>query len=109
MNETLNERIVIAYERIALALEGLRDEAKKAGAIYWPLPKEQREAVLTRVETDQERELRMQGARRRTIEEVVDPNVEEPEEEYIGPRTRQWMKDNPNERKVPTPSGEELI
>jgi hypothetical protein len=100
MQEALNERLVIAYERIAIALEGLRDEAKKAGGRYWPPQQPQKEAILTRMETDKERELKNQGARLRTVAEVIDPNAkeEELEDEYIGARTRQWMKEHPPEK-----------
>lgn len=103
------ERLLLALERIACAFEGLRDEAKRAGAVYWPQKQVQKEAIVTRVEEEGERERKLQGARRRTIEEIVDPNVEESEDEYVGERTRQWIKDHPHEKKAPSPSGEELI
>lgn len=106
--EEQEERLVIALERIASAFEGVCEEAKRAGVKFWPQQKEQREAVLTRVETDDEREKKMQGARRRTIDEIVDPNVEEAEEEYVGARTRQWLQEHPP-KKAPTPSGDELL
>jgi hypothetical protein len=107
--EEQEERILLALERIACAFEGLRDEAKRAGVFYWPQKQVQKESIVSRVETDGERELKMQGARRRTIDEIVDPNVEESEDEYVGERTRQWLKDHPQEKKAPTPSGEELL
>jgi hypothetical protein len=71
------ERLLLALERIACAFEGLRDEAKRAGAVYWPQKQVQKEAIVSRVETNEDRELKMQGARRRTINEIIDPDVEE--------------------------------
>jgi hypothetical protein len=110
MREELVERLVISFERLALAVEGLRDEAKKAGLKYWPPQKEQREPILTRNEGDKEKEVRNQGARMRTVQDAVDPEKDDDlEEEDIGPRARQWMKDHPQEKKVPTPSGDELL
>lgn len=98
MTEEQNERLVLAFERIASSLEGMHEEAKQAGSRYWPNPKQQREAIVSRVEPDDERARRMQGARRRTIEEVINPDAEENEEEYteiIGERTRMWLRDHP--------------
>jgi hypothetical protein len=99
MTEDQEERFVVSFEKIAKALEGIHEEAKRAGSKYWPHPREQRQSVLTRVGEDKERELRLQGARRRTIEEVIDPNIEEVPDEEIGERTRQWLRDHPQERK----------
>src|ERR1700677_2485075 len=96
-NEELNERFVAAWEGIAKALEGLHDEAKRAGNRYWPCQREQREAIISRVETDEEREKKLQGAWRRTAEEITDPDAEEGDE-VIGERPRQWLRDNPPEK-----------
>ena len=99
MTEFQEERLIAAYERIGNALFGLYEEAKKAGARYWPQQREQRESIVTRVETDEEREKKIQGARRRLISEVLDPNAVEEEDEYtIGARTRKWLKDHPPEK-----------
>ena len=101
MREDQEERIVVSFEKIAVALEGLHDEAKRAGLRFWPQQREQREAIVTRVESDRDRELRLQGARRRSISEITDPVAEEQEEDYeiIGERTRQYLRDHPEERK----------
>jgi hypothetical protein len=98
-NEELIERLVIAHERLAFAMESMRDELRRAGTRYWPQPREQREAVVTKVETDAERERKMQGAKRRTITDALDPNFDEEEsDEIIGERTRQWLRDHPREQ-----------
>lgn len=102
MNEDQEERIVLAFERLATALRDLHDEVRRAGKRYWPQPKEQKEPVLSRVEVDEERDRKRQGARRRTIEEIIDPNATEEEEEYIGERTRQWLRDHPSETRQQT-------
>ena len=107
-SEECFERLVMAHERLALAIESFVDEVRRAGMRYWPLPSQQREAVVSRVESEEERELRMQGARRRTVNEVVDPTVEEVPDEFIGERTRQWLRDHPKEVKKSIPSGEDL-
>ena len=104
MDEDQSERFVQAFERIASALEGIYGEAKQAGTRHWPEQRIQREAVVSRVESDEQRELKQQGARRRTVQEVIDPEAQEQEEEYgeiIGERERQWRRDHtetPKER-----------
>jgi hypothetical protein len=99
MTEEQEERLVAACEEIGKALSGLREEAKRAGARYWPQQREQRETVLTRVETDEEREKKMQGARWRLFSEILDPNaVEEEEDESVGARSHQWLKEHPPEK-----------
>ena len=101
MDEQQEERLVIAYEKIAVALGGIHDEVSRAGLRFWPQQREQREAIVTRVESDRDRELRLQGVRRRNISEITDPVAEEQEEDYevIGERTRQWLRDHPEEKK----------
>lgn len=107
MDDQLLERLVLSFESIAESLKAIHEETKQAGARYWRSPKQQKEAIVSRVEPEDERAKRMQGARRRTIEEIVDPNAEEDEEEYneiIGERTRQWYRDHPQEAKKVTSS-----
>ena len=38
MTKDQNERIVVAYEVIGKALEGIHEEIIRAGARYWPAP-----------------------------------------------------------------------
>ena len=100
MNEDQSERLVLAFERIATALGDIRDEVRRAGTRYWPQPKQQREAVVSKVESDEERDRKLQGARRRNISEVIDPDFDETiGDEFIGERTRQWHRDHPQEAK----------
>ena len=94
MDQEQEERLVLAWEGISTALKGIRDELRRAGNRFWPQPKEQKQAVVSRVESDAEREQKLQGSRRRTVQEVVDPNAEENPDEWIGERTRQWLRDH---------------
>ena len=77
MSSEQKDPLVLAFERIANALEGLHEEAKRAGIRFWPGPKEQKQAVVSKVESDDERAKRNQGARKRTIADVIDPNAED--------------------------------
>jgi hypothetical protein len=108
MNEDIEEKLVTAFERIATALEGLNESTRRAGTRYWPEPREQRETKLTRVESEEERERKNQGARRRTIQEIVDPDIEEDDDEYIGERTRQYLRDHAKERQI-SPASPEIV
>lgn len=97
MTEDQEERLTCAFSEIAIALKELSDQAKKAGQRYWPEPKEQREAVVSVVETPEERELRRQSGWIRDAKDIIDPTAEEPEE-YIGARTAQWIRDHPKDQ-----------
>ena len=100
MSSEQKDPLVLAFERIANALEGLHEEAKRAGIRFWPGPKEQKQAVVSKVESDDERAKRNQGARKRTIADVIDPNAEDEDtEEFIGERTRRWLRDHGKEAK----------
>lgn len=112
MDDDLLERLVVSFESIAASLKDLHEEAKRAGSRYWPGPREQRDAIISRVETDEERELKAQGARRRNISDIIDPSIEEePEENYdiIGDRTRQWYRDHPKEAKGRNAGAEDAV
>jgi hypothetical protein len=107
MNEDQEERLVTAFEQIGKALSGIHEEAKHAGVRYWPQPREFRETIVTRVETDEEREKRQQGGWRRTADQAINPEIEDEEAETIGPRSRQWIREHPPERnKKPAPPNE---
>lgn len=100
MSSEQEDPLVLAFERIANALEGLHEEAKRAGIRFWPGPKEQKQAVVSKVESDDERAKRNQGARKRTIADAIDPNAEDEDtEEFIGERTRRWLRDHGKEAK----------
>jgi len=98
MNQEQDERLVVSFEQIAEGLKGIHEELKRAGIRYWPSAKEQKQAVLSRVESDDDRARRNQGARLRTIAEVIDPTIDdEIPDDFVGERTRQWLRDHPQE------------
>lgn len=54
-------RLAEAFERIAVALEGLDGTGKSAITKLWPEPAGQREVIVSKVETEDERVAREQG------------------------------------------------
>jgi hypothetical protein len=99
MDEIQEKRLVVAFEKIAKALGGLHEESKRAGARFWPEPKQQKEAVWSRVETDEDRAKKSLGASDKPIEDWL-TDIGDPEgAEYIGERTKQWLRDNAKEDK----------
>jgi len=99
MNGNLEGRLVVAWERVASALEGLHEETKRAGKRFWPEPGQQREAVLTRVETEEDRAKKRLGLADESIPINEWLDIGDTGEEYIGERTAQWLRDHPKENK----------
>jgi hypothetical protein len=93
------ERLVSSFEAIAIALKGIHEETKNAGTRFWPERREQRPAILTRVETEEDKIKKSQGASRRPISEWLNPESEDDDGEYIGERERQWLVSHPRESK----------
>ena len=94
MTKDQNERIVVAYEVIGKALEGIHEEIRLAGKRYWPAPGQQREAVLSHVPNEEDEARRNLGISDGPIEDWLE--LDEP----IGERSAQWAKDHPPEAKV---------
>jgi hypothetical protein len=100
MTKEQNDRLVVAWELIAKSLEGLHEEVRKAGKRYWPEPGQQRESVLTRVETEEDRAKKNLGLADESISINEWLDIGDPESEsYIGERTAQWLRDHPKESK----------
>jgi hypothetical protein len=100
MTKEQNDRLVVAWELIAKSLEGLHEEVRKAGKRYWPEPGQQRESVLTRVETEEDRAKKNLGLADESIPINEWLDIGDPESEsYIGERTAQWLRDHPKENK----------
>jgi hypothetical protein len=100
MTKEQNDRLVVAWELIAKSLEGLHEEAKRAGKRYWPEPGQQREAVLSRVETEEDRARKSLGLADESVDinKWISPDwLDELEDEPIGERTAQWLRDHPPE------------
>ena len=72
MNKDQNDRLVVGFERIASALEGLHEEIRRAGKRYWPAPGEQREPVLyPRPENEEDRARRNLGISDQSIDSIA--------------------------------------
>jgi hypothetical protein len=86
------ERFVLSSERIAEALEGLNETYRQHYQKLYPQRREVRDAVVTRVQTEEDRIREAQGASaeplNRWLSEVDD---EEAESEFIGVREREWL------------------
>jgi hypothetical protein len=89
MLSELDERFVLAVEHIAAALEGLHVTRQKEFERQFPDPQRFREAVVTRVPTEEERIREAQGSSANTIEEWLG---ELDEEEVIGLREREFLE-----------------
>jgi hypothetical protein len=97
-NEELSsriERLVVSFELIAKSLEGLHEEIKQAGTRYWYKPGPQREVIIGHVPTEEDRIRERQGGNI-PIDQWLS-NLPEREDEPIGERERQWLKDHPKE------------
>jgi hypothetical protein len=82
------ERLVVALEKIAAAFAGIDDTRKKQFAKQWPEPKEFREAVYSRVPTEEDRLREEHGVTDEPLKEWLTV----PEEELLGPREREFLR-----------------
>lgn len=89
------ERLVAAFEKIANALTGIYETQQGQFAKQWPERKEIRDAVKTRVPTEEDLIREQHGASSESIQEWLHV----PEEEFFGSREREFI-----ERKI-TPLG----
>jgi hypothetical protein len=87
MNEQREERLVLAFEAIGIALRGIHDTLERQLAKQFPEPKEWREAAYSRILTEEERIREDQGASEEPIEEWLTL----PEGEWIGRREREFL------------------
>ena len=79
MTTELDERLVAAFEQIAEALAGIDDTQKKQFVRQWPEPGKRREAIVTRVPSEEDLIREEQGA------------SDEPIEEWIGIREKEFL------------------
>jgi len=86
-NEQREERIVVAFELMAEALKGIYETEQKRFLRQFPEPKEMREAVVTRVPTEEDRIRELHGASDEPIEEWIGFS-----EEYIGTREKEFLE-----------------
>jgi hypothetical protein len=80
MTELQEERLVAAFESIAAAFRGLHDTQERQFAKQWPERKERREAVSSRVPTEEDLIREEHGS------------SDEPIEEWIGLREREYVE-----------------
>lgn len=84
--------LALSLKRIAVALEGLRDAAQKTTDRLWP-EREQREAVVTRIPTEEDKLREQQGASDKPIRDWLgDDFGGQSEDEFIGERERAFLE-----------------
>lgn len=90
MDTEREDRLVAAWERLATALEGIHEAARSAISKHWPEPV-QREVVVTRVESQEERAKKEQGklVPQGGITDWLSESFTD-DDEYVGPREREW-------------------
>jgi hypothetical protein len=90
---SLVERLVVSQERLATALEGLNETYRRHYDRQYPERRQVRDAVVTRVPTEEDRLREAQGgsATRPLSEWLSEVQDEEEESEYIGVRERDWL------------------
>ncbi len=91
MNHDQFERFVVSFESIARSLEGLNDTAERAFNKQFPEPSLPREAVITRVRSDQDKLREAQGASDQPSGEWLSGIVKG--REFIGVREREFLKE----------------
>jgi len=87
MTEDLEIRLVVAFEQIAEALTGIHETNERQFAKQWPEPRERREAVVTRVPTEEDLIREKHGSSEESLEQWLIP----PDEDIIGPREREFL------------------
>ena len=102
MDSVVAERLAASFDKIAVALEGLHEEARKAGKRYWPEPGQQKEAIVSHVPTEEDRIRERQGIDEgKPIDEwLSDLGDPEGDAGIVGERSRQWILDHPPETQV---------
>lgn len=88
MNNEQEERLVAAWEGVARGLGALNETARIAISKQWPKARKQREAVVSKLPTAEEKRQQETGNSTGSIDEWI--NEFDPEEE-IGPREREFI------------------
>ena len=89
------ERFVVSFEKIAFALEGLNETYRQIYEKQFPERREVREAVVSRVPTEEDRIREAQGASNMSIGDWLSDIAEQ--EDNIGVREREWIETHPQE------------
>jgi hypothetical protein len=86
MQETqIVEKFIVAVEKIADALAGIDETQRQEFAKRFPEPKEPRDAVVTRIPTEEDRIREEHGSSDGTVEDWLNLTEE------IGPRERDYL------------------
>jgi hypothetical protein len=87
------ERLVVAFETIASALEGLNENYGRHLGVLHPEPRQYREAVVTRVPSEEDRIREAQGADgSASVDDWLSDIEREEEEQDFGVREREWLQ-----------------
>jgi hypothetical protein len=89
MTKDQDERIVAAWEALANRLGEWNEIAKTAIAKQWPEPRERRDAVISKLPTEEDKLKAQTGNTSGPIEDWL--GEFDPEEE-VGPREREWRE-----------------
>ncbi len=94
MTNDQEERLVLAFEQIAIALTGIDGTQQRQFAKQWPKRKKVREAVVTRIPSEEDRIREQHGSGTQPIEQWYSDLCEEDEagNETIGPREREFRR-----------------
>ena len=86
------ERFVLSFEKIGAALEGLNETYRRHYERSYPERREVREAVVTRVQTEEDRIREAQGSSSKPLDQwLSDVEDEEEGHEFVGVREREWL------------------
>lgn len=85
------ERLVVAFESIAQSLEGIYETKQREFAKRWPEPKPVREAVVTRIPTEEDQIREAQGVDGKSLEEWL--QIPGDDAEFIGEREREFLEE----------------
>jgi len=91
VDDNLFERLVVCFEKIAGALEGLNETKQKQFQKEWPEGKAVRHAVVTRIPTEEDKILESQGIDGTPLDEWL--SIPEEEREFIGEREREFLEE----------------
>jgi len=95
MTNEQEERLVMAFELIAQSMAGIHETKRKEFEKRWPSPGERREAVVTRVLSEEDRIREKHGEEGGSIADWLGL-----EEEFIGVREKEFIKSDARRKQV---------
>lgn len=89
---SFTERFIASFEKIAGALEGLNETYRRQYEKQYPERRETREAVITRVPSEEDKIREAQGGGDQPLADwLSEVEDEEQESQFIGVRERAWL------------------